>query len=634
MLITVSVFCLLAPGCSTDSDNKTPPLEAEIIDGFDVAVVGVGSSGHTAMLAAQEAGAKVIAIEQMAVTNAMMSAGIGAAESTQQKMAAGYDPYQPIEGQTPNMESPYYNPLFTWFTKDDLFNTLIEYSHYTANGPLVRRIVDESGPNIDWLGSKGDMAFLIVGSDQGMHFNEKYLQTYHMHFGLASTDNRFLHLVDDDTDLSTPPVLDSSQYPGEIAGTFRFNTRVIDLIMDTNGKTVIGVLAEDTIDHHPVKIYAKKVILTTGGYGPKTEKFKELLELENLDINAYGGEGNTGSGIEMAVKTAGAKLWGDHSFMLHNNVVRTVDGEESNEMASSPLFFLYNWEAIPAVNTTGYRFMNEKLVSNSALWANASYSQGGTYFILFSKNILEDLEANGIDQNMWYIGSISHFSFGPPQTENPPTFEKPTQAQIDSAFSMGLFADLFSVTSGFPVPKNRFDGSVLDLSITEAADHFAELGYLYKGTGATPEEAVTSLANVAGIRPAVLIATIEKYNEAVQSALDDSSHDDDFTGFDQEFGKQKKYLQKKLEGNTYYLMRMTLTSLGGSSGGIMVDRNLQVLDETYHPIPGLYAAGLNAGGFYGPVSTYYDYEGSAMMFATNSGRIAGEEAVKAIEAGD
>jgi fumarate reductase flavoprotein subunit len=73
-------------------------------------------------------------------------------------------------------------------------------------------------------------------------------------------------------------------------------------------------------------------------------------------------------------------------------------------------------------------------------------------------------------------------------------------------------------------------------------------------------------------------------------------------------------------------MRLSLSSLGGSSGGIMVDSNLQVLDNEYHTIPGLYAAGLNAGGFYGPVSTYYDYEGSAMMFATNSGRIAGKEA--------
>jgi fumarate reductase flavoprotein subunit len=597
ILGTLLVF-LVSTGCdnttNTSGSEDRAAVGVEVMsDVYDVIVVGVGSSGHAAMVAAVDTGAKVIAVEQAAFAFPMMSAGIGAAESTQQKAARD-------EG----------NPSFRWFTKDTLFNTLFEYSHYTANGPLVRRIVDESGENLDWLAARGLTTTLQLGSDQGMHITDEYLQTYHMHnFGWMTLQSYFTQIpgVGFDGSPSVPPPLPAGAQPG----TLRLNTRVIDLLLDGDGK-VAGILAEDVNDHHPVVINGKSVILCTGGYGPATDKFKELLELENLEFYAYGGEGNTGSGIEMAVNKAGAKLWGDHSFMLHNNVARHTDGSPGNDLAGSPLFFLYNWEAIPAVNTEGRRFMNEKLVSNSALWANASYSQGGTYFIVFSKNILDDLENEGITQDMWYIGAVSQ----PGSAPNPSPFTAPTQAEIDSAMAFGLMAGVFQVNSGHPVNKDRFnggaqaaaDGNTLK-SITQAAADFAAQGFIY--SGATVEE----LARNAGMSdPSVLVNTINKYNTAVE------------TGLDTEFGKSANYLQKKLTTGPYYAMRLSLSSLGGSSGGVMVDSNLQVLDTNYHTISGLYAAGLNAGGFYGPVSTYYDYEGSAMMFATNSGRIAGTEA--------
>jgi D-arabinose 1-dehydrogenase-like Zn-dependent alcohol dehydrogenase len=113
------VFCLAIAGC--DNGTTTTPADpgervvagVEIMpDTYDVIIVGVGSSGHAAMVAAVDTGAKVIAVEQNAFAFPMMSAGIGAAESTQQKAAR--------DASTPG---------FRWFTKNDLFNTLFEYSH-------------------------------------------------------------------------------------------------------------------------------------------------------------------------------------------------------------------------------------------------------------------------------------------------------------------------------------------------------------------------------------------------------------------------------------------------------------------------------------------------------------------------
>lgn len=619
------------PEYTTPPTNYTEEVRPAGGGVYDVIIVGAGSSGHAAMVAAVDTGAKVIVIEQLASPSPMMSAGIGAAESDLQKIADG-------QINDPATGAPNPNPNFTWFTKDGLFNALMEYSHYTANGPLVRRVVDMSGDTIQFLADRGLTSTLQMGSDQGMHWNENYYQTYHMHSGLSGGWGYLREYFNGapgynmldfaNTDFSLP--FDqwawiSVNFPSQNTnpGTLKLNTRAIDLIME-EGK-VAGVLAEDTRDHHPIKIYGKKVILCTGGYGPATEKFKELLELEQLEFYAYGGEGNTGSGIEMAVNTAGAKLWGDHSFMLHNNVARKADGSSGNELAGSALFFLYNWEAIPCVNTEGRRFMNEKLVSNSALWANASYGQGGTYFIVFNQGILDELKTSGIAQNMWYIGAVSDPA---DTTPNVTPFTAPTVSEINSAMSFGLMAGVFSVKSGFPVTADRFDGSAQAAAdgntlkaIDVAAEEFANQGWIYKGA------TLAELAANAGMSdPQVLVQTIQKYNLAVQDAAG--------KGFSpalptiDEFGKSNEYLTHELDESEgpFYLMRLSLSSLGGSSGGIMVDNNLQVLDNSYHAIPGLYAAGLNAGGFYGPVSTYYDYEGSAMMFAVNSGRIAGTEA--------
>lgn len=52
---------------------------------------------------------------------------------------------------------------------------------------------------------------------------------------------------------------------------------------------------------------------------------------------------------------------------------------------------------------------------------------------------------------------------------------------------------------------------------------------------------------------------------------------------------------------------------------------MEVLDPDGRAIPGLYAAGVCAGGLLGE-NYNYDLPGSAQGFAVNSGRIAGESA--------
>jgi len=54
---------------------------------------------------------------------------------------------------------------------------------------------------------------------------------------------------------------------------------------------------------------------------------------------------------------------------------------------------------------------------------------------------------------------------------------------------------------------------------------------------------------------------------------------------------------------------------------------MEVIDKQDNPIPGLYAAGVDVGGW--ESDTYCDrLSGSAFGFAINSGRIAGENAAE------
>jgi len=60
-------------------------------------------------------------------------------------------------------------------------------------------------------------------------------------------------------------------------------------------------------------------------------------------------------------------------------------------------------------------------------------------------------------------------------------------------------------------------------------------------------------------------------------------------------------------------------------GGIKINEHMEVLDKKECPIPGLFAAGVSAGGW-APDTYCVVLPGTAFGFALNSGRIAGENA--------
>ena len=128
-------------------------------------------------------------------------------------------------------------------------------------------------------------------------------------------------------------------------------------------------------------------------------------------------------------------------------------------------------------------------------------------------------------------------------------------------------------------------------------------------------DSIEELAGNMGLHPQVVADSVARYNAAC-----DAGHDGDFF-------KPAKFLREVKTG-PFYAINMAASVLV-SCGGIRVNGNLQVVDEAYEPIPGLYAVGMEASGLYG--DTYnLDVPGTANSFAHASGRVAARHAIAQI----
>jgi fumarate reductase flavoprotein subunit len=109
----------------------------------------------------------------------------------------------------------------------------------------------------------------------------------------------------------------------------------------------------------------------------------------------------------------------------------------------------------------------------------------------------------------------------------------------------------------------------------------------------------------------VLRNTIEEYNTACDMR------------YDPVFGKDRAYLIP-LRNPPYYAVKCGSAMLN-TMGGIKINERMEVLNPMDDPIPGLYAAGVDTGGWT-PDTYCAMLPGTAFGYAINSGRIAGESA--------
>jgi fumarate reductase flavoprotein subunit len=168
--------------------------------------------------------------------------------------------------------------------------------------------------------------------------------------------------------------------------------------------------------------------------------------------------------------------------------------------------------------------------------------------------------------------------------------------------------------------EKGIDLSVGDYTLagTKLATLDAELERGMRNALVLAGHSLTELAEKIGLNPKNLKATIDEYNLMCDHRQDTL------------FGKDKRYMHPVRQPN-FYAMKL-VPSLMGTLGGIKINHRTEVLDKLDEVIPGLYAAGNDAGGMYGDSYDLLVSPGSTWGFAANSGRIAAENALNYLAA--
>jgi fumarate reductase flavoprotein subunit len=192
---------------------------------------------------------------------------------------------------------------------------------------------------------------------------------------------------------------------------------------------------------------------------------------------------------------------------------------------------------------------------------------------------------------------------------------------VNAKYKEGYTYSLFDDSVLQRLMEKGIDKSVnaRTLSGSKPLNFDKELNILFEkgNTDVFVANSVQELAGKIGVDPQVLKSTVEEYNRFCEKRHDDI------------FAKDPKYLWP-LKGPKFYAVRAHTLTLG-TMGGIKINHSTEVIDKKETVIPGLYAAGYDAGGMYGDSYHISVASGSSVGFAFNSGRIAGKSALNYIK---
>ena len=247
---------------------KTITAEAGADETYDVdvCVVGCGGSGFMASITAGKLGAKVLTIEK-----ASSVAGVN-----------GIKVSGPFAVRTSVLEA---KEGGTTLEVEDVFQHVMNYTHWTPNPALMHRCLDESKNAVENLVGIGYAMKEVNFRFETPFINEK--GGFHL----------ITNGLDERVELWNKALEDAGV---EVL----FNTTATGLLMD--GDKAVGVTARKA-DGTSVTVNAKAVIIASGGYLGNRDLQEKFLKTRKLNAAAGGNSLCTGDGIMMA-NDAGAVL--------------------------------------------------------------------------------------------------------------------------------------------------------------------------------------------------------------------------------------------------------------------------------------------------------------------------------------
>jgi fumarate reductase flavoprotein subunit len=339
------------------------------------------------------------------------------------------------------------------------------------------------------------------------------------------------------------------------------------LLRDAKGN-IIGVVAESKEGEWTIA--ARSVIIATGGYGNNREMLKKYLPNYHDSITYDGPPSNTGDGIIMAIEI-GAATSGLGTANLHGPFLKPKSDSHTMKMDAKGA------DGSPIRITLWFLAWEPEM-----LWVNKRgkrFIDEGYQLAFFAFGNAVSLQPDGITYTL---------------------FDNTTLKKIENEGLIrpgaAAHANWLPVSAATPLPG-------LEREVQKQADK-GELKI---------SNSWNEIAGWMGADPSVLRATIEQYNASC-----DDKHDN-------LFAKDRRYLLP-LRTPPYYAIKGHI-GLCDTYGGIKINENMEALDNADNPIPGLFAAGTTAGCWESE-SYCYRLTGHLVGFALNSGRIAGENAVK------
>jgi fumarate reductase flavoprotein subunit len=328
----------------SDSCRQMKEIETEVV------VVGAGAAGLSAALSAVQNGAQVIVLEKM-------------------PFLGGYSLF--AEGMFA-VESKIQNRDYIGITKEEAFKAHMQNSHWSANGRLVKNVIDKSASTIDWL------------VNLGLNFSKAC--------ALWPNGPRTWHIIDGGGKALIQVLSERLIEKGVKILT---ETSAQKLIFN-KGKQISGIIAM-TKDNQEIVINAKVIIIAGGSYA-NNNKFVHIKNSFNFSVPAIIEMQQTGDHLTMAWE-GGAANDGMGVFLP----IPAVHGEPPNSQLWAAAFQPFLW-----VNQQGERFCDESISFYFPIAANALAEQkDGVMYTIFDETSKAKLIHEGIEVSLGVYVPVS-----------------------------------------------------------------------------------------------------------------------------------------------------------------------------------------------------------------------------------
>ncbi len=447
------------------------------------------------------------------------------------------------------------------------FDVLARFSNYTANLGLVSKVVKYSSELPDLILNKlniqtqqvvnrepadyGNRRGYILGHANGLDVGDIYLlKGRGQGHAFALVCLRLRRMLEKE------------------GVQFYFRTPIKKIIRDSASGKVTGAIAYDE-DGEEIDISCKALIVASGGISSNMEMMKEegVLHTKFEDVYSdvtgaqvmlmFPDSCQDGDGQKAVWEVGGKKTGFAISACPQIPNPGVLLGSNTPWLGNSQLQLLVDCPYL-RVNELGKRFINEEMATNhTSISSSLSLNcPNMCCYLIFDEDTAEFMNEHGVAEG------LAAFIFAGATIQN-------IRGQIDRAVALG----------------------------NKHMCHF---------------DTIHEVCEYMGIDEAGLTKTLEKYNKAA------------VTGMDEEFKKDPKYIKPvKEESGHIYCFRYFA---GGydTMGGLAIDDNANVIDAEDYPIEGLYAAGdIATASLYGnpPANA-----GGTVFGSMTIGMIAGDSA--------